>query len=677
MLQRSSTLTCAPLGARAYSMVFGACAVLRQSGGYQGRGGGPRFAGGGGGFSPQQQQYHQQGGGYRNSDDYPRNRGGGVRGYDNRNEGYANRQQRYDDRPQRRDNHQQGYSNRQHSYEDGTQRHGFHRQGFQNPQQIHGSRQHDGDDRQSAPGGNREQYLAQDADKLLKMKQMYKKAKDTKERVGILKEARRALRRTRIDPSTQDERSVAVVMNCAATFSISAKTEVFEQAFQWMRSNIGGILPQNVALFANALGLILPPEAKEVVVSEVLPVVQSVMREMTPVEVVMVLQALQRLRVTENEKLQDELLAHLEPCICSMPVQQLSTLASVLHRHSMQTRDNAKWKKIAHETLARALAGVDEMHSREAIVLLGAAPFVDASQEHICQLLARVTETAQYHTDDQVGELMSSILQIRQRVSEPSAGLTAAIEKLHTTLMARLEKVSVFVRPKSATRIWNYAHASGIELSSTIQENMCASLIKLMTFRPVLFRDLARLVASLSTQKLPSAEILAVAANYSVGVRPPRPAKEASSYEGEIPEDGEDQETIRAEAREALYSRHFGTLTELRISLENSFAKNNVSPNDALTKTLPEHLLKHAAEALPRQMLVAIVAIALAPDNCSCRNKDHDAAVRVAVLKALEENPEKFKSHLSPTFVDWFLSSIPANSNSGEIVGALQKVMAQ
>ncbi|CBZ28760.1 mitochondrial oligo_U binding protein TBRGG1,putative [Leishmania mexicana MHOM/GT/2001/U1103] len=675
MLQRCATLTGVPLRARAYSTVLSVCAVLHQRGGYQGRGGGPRFSYGGGGPPPRQQHYQQQGGGYGNRDDSSRNRGSSDRGYENRNQDYENHQQRYVDRPQRRDNDQQGYSNRRQNYDDRNQGYEDRRKGFNNRQQSFGNPQHD-DDHQSAPRRGKEQYLTQDADKLLRMKHDYKKAKDTKERVGILKEARRLLGRTRIDPSTQDERSVAIVINCAATFSAPAKVEAVEQAFQWMRSNIGGISPQNVALFANALGLISPPEAREVMVSEVMPAVQSVMREMAPVEVVMVLQALQRLRVEENEKLQDDLLSHLEPCVSSMPVQQLSTLASVLHHHSMQARDNAKWKEIAHETLARALAGVDGMHSREAIVLLCAAPFLDASQKHICQLLARVTETVQFHTDSQVGELMSAILHIRQQVSEPSVELTAGVAALHTALMVRLEKVSAFVGARSATRIWNYAHASNVELPSAIQETMCASLIQLMTFRTVRFRALAQLMASLSTQKLPSAEILAVVANCSVGVRPPRPSKGIPPQESEMPEDGEDHESIRAAACEALYSRHFGTLTELRISLENAFGKNDVPPNDALAKTLPEHLLKHAAEALPRQMLTAVVAIALAPPDCPCRNKTHDAAVRATVLKALEDNPEKFKSDLSPERVDWFVRSIPANSDSAEIVTAVQKATA-
>ncbi|KAG5472679.1 hypothetical protein LSCM4_02001 [Leishmania orientalis] len=654
MLQRCMTLTGAPPPTRAYSTALGACALLFQRGGRQGRGSGPRFGGGDGGLPSRQQHYRQQGGGYGNRDDYSRNRGGN-RGYERRNQGYENPQQRYDDRMQRYDNHQHGYSNRRQNYDGRSQ-------GY--------------DDRRSGPRRGKEQYLAQDADKLLQMKHEYKKAKGRKERVSILKEARRLLRRTRIDPSTQDERSVAIVINCAATFSVSATMEGLEQAFQWMRHNINGISPQNVALFANALGLISPPEAREVMVSEVMPAVQSVMHKMAPVEVVMVLQALQRLRITENNELQDELLSHLEPCVSSMPVQQLSTLASVLHRHSMQARDNAKWKRIAHETLERALAGVDGMHSREAIVLLCTAPFVDASQKHICQLLARLTETAQFHTDEQVGELMSAILHIRQQIREPSAELAAALEGLHAALMARLEKVSAFVGPRSAAQIWDYTHASNIELSSVIQQNMCASLIGLVTYRFIRFRVMAQVVESLSTQKLPSTDILTIIANYSVGVRPPREVKAAPPQESEMPEGEEDHEDIRAEAREVLYSRQFGALTALRISLENAFAKNNVSPNDILAKTLPEHLLEHAAEASPREMLKAVAAIASASADCPCRNKVHDAAVRDVVRKSLEDNPEKFKSDLSPEFLDWFFRTVPADSDSAEIVTAVQKATA-
>ncbi|KAG5472301.1 hypothetical protein LSCM1_03700 [Leishmania martiniquensis] len=676
MLQRCVTLTGAPPPARAYSTALGACVVLFQRGGHQGGGSGPRLRGGDGGPPPRQQYYQQQGGGYGSRDESSRNRDGN-RGYENRNQGYENHQQRYDDRMRRYDNHQQGYNNRCQSYNDRSQGYDDRRQGWSSRQQSIGNYQHEGDNRQTALRRGKEQYLAQDADKLLQMKHGYKKAKGRKERAGIVTEARRLLRRTRIDPSTQDERSVAIVINCAATFSLPATMEALTQAFQWMRSNINGISPQNVALFANALGLVLPPEAKEVMVSEIMPVVQSVMSKMAPVEVVMVLQALQRLRITEKDQLQDELLSHLESCIPSMPVQQLSTLAAVLHCHSMQTRDNAKWKRIAHETMGRALAEVDGMHSREAIVLLCAAPFVDASQKHICRLLARLSETAQFHTDDQVGELMRAILDIRQQIKEPSAELTAALEELHVTLLGRLEKVSGFVGARSAALIWRYAHASNTELSSAIQQNMCSALIKRMEYRFIRFGALAKVAESLSTQKLPSTEILTTIANCTVGVRLPRPVNAASPEEGEMVEDEEDHENIRAAALEVLYSRHFGALTALRISLENAFAKNNVSPNDALAKTLPENLLKHAAEASPRQMLEAVMAIASAPADCPCRNKVHDAAVSAVVLKALEDNPEKFTSELSPRLVDWFVKGIPADSDSAEIAAALQKMREQ
>lgn len=50
-----------------------------------------------------------------------------------------------------------------------------------------------------------------------------------------------------------------------------------------MRNNLDGLTPQNVALFANALGVFHTTEYTKIVQEEILPVVKNIYKEMRPV----------------------------------------------------------------------------------------------------------------------------------------------------------------------------------------------------------------------------------------------------------------------------------------------------------------------------------------------------------------------------------------------------------
>ncbi|KAK7200000.1 mitochondrial oligo-U binding protein TBRGG1 [Novymonas esmeraldas] len=701
MLQRYLLPAGAPLQARAYGTVLSACGVQYQRGGFHNRGDGAHSGGGGGGGgrggrAPHQQRYQERGGMHGDRDSFSREGGGGYGGYENRGHGYVNRrpddggyghdnagqqhqqQQRYDDRSARHGGQQQGYGNRRQSYDEGGQGYSDRRQGYDNRQRGRGGgRQHDRGAAEFAPRRGKEQYLAQDADALMKTKQELKRVKSLKERGAIMKEGRRLLRRVRVDPSTQDERSVAIVVNCAAAFQAPGNLDGVASALQWMRSNIRGISPQNVALFTNALGVTEPPNVRQVVVNEVMPAVQSVMRDMTPVEVVMVLQAFQRLFITENEKLQIELLAQLEPCISTMPIPVLSTLASVLSRHPMRKQDNDRWKRIVQATLSRCVASPEIVHSKEAVVLVCAVTGLETSQEVVCKLLTRVTETAKFHTDEQVGELLSAITDIRQANNEPTPALTEAIEALHRALMERLEKVSSFVRFGSASRIWQYVNACDGELSSTVEDNICTGLISAITFSNPRYPAVCRVLRDLAKHKLRSTEILHACATYLAGVRPPRSLKTDSPHEIEVPDDDGDRDGVRAAALDALNSRFLGSLTEARIALEDAFALNGVPPCEAVTKTLPENLIRHVDTAPPEQLLRAVESILLAPADCLYRNKAHDQAILAAARKRVTSDPESMRSTLTRADVEGFEQRTSGVPGAQEFVQVLGKCVAE
>nr|CCC48384.1 conserved hypothetical protein, fragment [Trypanosoma vivax Y486] len=86
-----------------------------------------------------------------------------------------------------------------------------------------------------------EPFNEQGARQLFELKRRFREAKTGKERREIQRDARRLIRRARVDPSTQDEKSVAVLLNCAATFRSYPHTEGIGQAVQWMRTNVDAL----------------------------------------------------------------------------------------------------------------------------------------------------------------------------------------------------------------------------------------------------------------------------------------------------------------------------------------------------------------------------------------------------------------------------------------------------
>ncbi|KPA83074.1 putative mitochondrial mitochondrial oligo U binding protein TBRGG1 [Leptomonas pyrrhocoris] len=624
---------------RPYSSSFSPSLALLQRGN-PGRDGGSRY---GNGTPPPRQQY-------------PPQRGGS---YGGRGGGGGNRQQGYNDRERGGygDSRRQGFGERQRGYDD-RPRGSFNRNG------------NAGNRRRSASD-----YLAQDAETLLQMKQAYKASKSLKERVQIMREARRLARRVHVDVSTQDERSVIVFLNCAATFHIHVNDGVVE-ASQWVQANLRGLSPHSVALYANALGLLKIEKRREVFCATVVPQLPSLMRDMTPVEVVMVLQAFERLHIRDCEELMDKLLFQLEPCIPTMPVPQLSTLAEVLKRYSLRFRNEEKWQQVVQAVMSRALESVEGMHSKEAITFLCAAPQFGLPPEQLCPLLARATATAGFHTGEQVAELFHAIHALHKRTPELTSEVEAAVAALCKALVARLEKVASFLTIDDAAFIWLSAAGIGAELPDSVVQIMCDAVRKSLIYRRLRLYSLAHFANAAAAFKLPSPELLDMVAKYSVGERPPRPQNAAAAEEHhEDPEADEEFENLRAATLESLYGRCFDDYVSIRLGLEEAYAKIGANPPAALTTILPERLLQHIPDSPARLLLASAWDILARPPGCPCRNVSNDEALYQGILNDIARTPEKYKNHLTPAFVAKLQQKLAGNAKGEEVVKAVQRAL--
>lgn len=474
------------------------------------------------------------------------------------------------------------------------------------------------------------------------MKQQFKTAKSGKDRQNIQREARRLVRRTQVDPSTEDEKSVMVLVNCAATFHCRP-SEGVETGIRWLLDRINALTPQNVALLANAIGAVEPEGYESMLSKDITAAVEGgALEGMTPVEVVMILQAFQRAEIESNAALQDKMLNKLIPCIPSMPIPHLSTLSSVVAHHDIKTRDPECWRRLAEAIGARvSKEDVGQIHSKEAITLLNSAPPLQVAQEVITLLVDRCSATAGFHTDEQVGQLFRAMHMVQEEVKEPNEALQGALQRLQTALVARLERVAEFASPNHIASIWIHAHDSKVEIPEAIQLKLLEQLETQLPFGRTYFRHMARIANGASFYKLPSTKFLHTLAKMVLGEKPPRLDRNGAPIP--LAEEPEGQQLSPAEIqamRKDLYSRRFGQILQVRLELERALSRSGDStPDETLQKKIPALLLAAVREAPGVQLVLAARFLCDCEEEGPCElcNKENNEAL----LKAIEERLKK------------------------------------
>ncbi|KAH9580125.1 hypothetical protein LSM04_008762 [Trypanosoma melophagium] len=498
---------------------------------------------------------------------------------------------------------------------------------------------------------------------LFDMKRQYKSAKSGKERRDIQREARRFIRRARIDPSTQDEKTVTMLLNSAATFQSYPHSEGIKQAVQWMRQNIDALSPQNLALFANAVGALSVVDSDIILLQEISPAVQSVFTQMSPVELVMVLQAFQREKISDNGSLQDSMLQQLASCVPQMPVPQLSTLASILVTAPLRKSNEAAWSELTKAVVSKAVSGVEKMHSREVITLLKAAPHLSVPEEHSLQLINRAIATVGFHTEEQVGELLEAVAGYR---AQDTIGkeLQDKLDELINVLWTRLQKVAPYADLASATWIMRQSRKCGVNVPPAIMETLIEAVTREFRYHRYTFRRCASLAEALAEQKAPAKDLLQLLGDYCIGKRPPREDREVT--------DPQDEENTR-EVRMDIYARFLGDLTRARIALEDAHNAHpdNGKPGESVAVVLAQRLEESVLDASPRDVLRCVRALCTASEDCHTRNKANSDNIMKLVEQRLSKERESFLKELPKKSIEDFILAVGDAPRAKKVVQLL------
>ncbi|KEG13033.1 mitochondrial oligo-U binding protein TBRGG1 [Trypanosoma grayi] len=502
---------------------------------------------------------------------------------------------------------------------------------------------------------------------LFELKRQYKNAKTGKDRRDIQREARRIIRRARIDPSTQDEKTVTLLLNCAATFRSYPHSEGIKLATQWMRQNIDALSPQNLALFANAIGALSVIDSDTILLQEVSPAVQSVFTQMSPVEMVMILQAFQRERVTANASLQESMLQQLASCVPQMPAPQLSTLAGVLVTAPLRKSDEAAWRELTNTVFSKAVSGADNMHSREVITLLKAAPCLCVPEEHSLQLIKRAIATVGFHTEEQVGELLEAVAGYRSQEKAPDEELQRQLDELVSILWKRLEKVAPYADVTSATWIMRQARLCGVEIPPAIATALLEAVSREFRYHRHTFRRCAALADALAEQKVPAKALLQMVGDYCVGKRPPREDRDGA--------DPEEEDDTPREVRMDIYARFLGDLTRARIALEKAHSANpeNGEPGESLAVVLPQRLEESVLAASPREVLKCARSICVSPTSCRLHNHANDEKLMSLVEQRVTRERENFLMEVPKETLERFITALSDAPRAQKIVETLSR----
>nr|CCD12965.1 unnamed protein product [Trypanosoma congolense IL3000] len=504
----------------------------------------------------------------------------------------------------------------------------------------------------------------QSAKSLFELKRQFKLSKSEKERREIQRSARRLVRRARVDPSTQDEKSVTLLLNCAAMFRCYPHTEGIKQATDWMRKNIDGLSPQNIALFANAVGALWVMDSETILVNEISPAAEAVYRQMRSVELVMILQAFQRGKIVENSSLQISMLQQLLSLVPQMPIPQLTTLAGVLVDTPLRKSDEASWRGAVDTVVSLAVSSVEKMHSRETISLLKAAPRLDVMEKHSLQLIERAIGTAGFHTDEQVGELFEAVATYRGQQKPCSGELNEKLDELISVLWTRLQKVAPFADAVSATAIMRWARLSGVDVPRDILDVLVQAVKRELPYHRFTFRRVALLGEALALQNASAKELLYLLGDYCIGKRPTRGDRGGR--------DVDDDDHPQVDVRMDIYSRFLGDLTRARLALENAYSANtdNGEPGESVCSTLPQRLEASVMSASPREVLKSLQVIFTAED-CSLRNRASDDKIIALAEERVVKEGASFMEDLRKATVEKFVTAVKTIPRAEKMIDVL------
>jgi hypothetical protein len=525
-----------------------------------------------------------------------------------------------------------------------------------------------------------EERVTRVAQELHQLKRQFKAAKLRRERNDLIKQSKRVVYSLNLDPSTQDEKSVALLLNGAAFFGIIYSAPALQQAVTWMSENVSALESQHLAMFAHAVVALKVPSAAAILTNVILPVASEFVSagKLTPVELIMVLQAIARTNVSGQEKLVNDILARLTESAAKLKTSELSTLCAVFDSTFLSGKEKSV-KSILTEGLKVVDQSMDSVHSNDILLLAEhLAPL--ASQAGVTTIfwgkfLSRAIAVAGFFGDRQLPHAFRGLREMQKLAeiqNEPA--VSARMIDYRQALEKRLDVCKNAFNLEGFTELLeSLLHCQSSNNLQNYLSQVAGGVVQSCKFQSNDITDFTRCVKAISRFGMPFDALVETCVEFALGKgrRAPRSGEE-DSVTGEpaaaLPKELEESIRMRLENKQA---RNIFELVQIRLFAE--IAYDNRTLPSSLSEELPKLILQRLHLAHPESLLSVARLLYSADGQNPCANSVNSSDILQAIAKRAKNERDFFKMVTTPGF----LESFAALDVSGAIVEEAKKHLSQ
>ena len=523
------------------------------------------------------------------------------------------------------------------------------------------------------------------ARELFQLKRQFKTAKLRRERLDIMKSGKKLVYSLSMDPSTQDEKSVALLLNCASFFEVIYTAPALQQAVTWMSENVTALESQHLAMFAHAVVALKLPTAASILSNVILPVVAKAVpsKKLPSVELIMVLQAIVRSKVTTHDKLVQDILDSLKDNATTIKTSELSTLCSIFDSSFCENREKVV-ASIVGDALKTVEQNIDKVHSNDILLLAEHLPpllaaAVKPSATFWGKFLSRGLAVCGFFGDRQLPIAFRGFREMSKVPELQDDGpLRVKLIDFRDALEKRLDVCSRAFNIEGFTDLLNSLLLC--PSSSTlpgILTKVAFGVAESTKFQPNDLDDVAACVKAIARYGTPMDEVIEACVQIAVGHRK-RSAESTSASaaggaetaaQGDAPLPKELESAIR-ERVESRQARQIDALAEIRVFAEVSMDVRVHPP--ALAKELPSILVQRVTVAHPELLIRVAKTLYSADAQSPYINNANNHDILQAIAKRAKSEADFFKNVTTPGFLEEFA----ALNVSGSLVEAAKHYLS-
>jgi hypothetical protein len=511
--------------------------------------------------------------------------------------------------------------------------------------------------------------LAKDA---LGLKKQHRDAKNKKDKKALHEDFKRVFARIHLDPSTQDEKSVGLLLSCAAYFEINPSSRAFCELVDWTTAHLKGVETQQVALFTHAIVALQPPQYLSILTEHVGPLVRERIGLFTPVERAMLLQATVRSHnrlvegkhgattaqletmIADLSELQALLLGSIEAHVASMKVSEWTTVCqAVADSPVLRTTQQDRVKQIVSAFQATLEQQAPKIHSNNilhcVVGLAALTEVVTVPLELWNALLGRLLETVNYLRDDQMALAFKFLAQAKTSLLPMQLLTQERVDLLTQTLVGRFKHLHRTFAPDTLSAALHAIKGAQISVDAQVLEPFLTVQTQNLAWQPCTVEELVALTQSIAVvvdaqNAASAAPFMEVALRFVQGEKP---EKMLPSGERLPPRGGDDQQQQQLSpmiAKNVDYlARHHQNVLSLCLAAATALPVTN-----GAYQALYRKLLDTIPRTHPEQLLASVSVVS--------GKEGWDEYVSMVVTRSTAEGPAFFQLVSTPGYLASFAS---------------------